>query len=104
MKVAAGVTLTNNIIYGNPYVNLGSAAQAIQNTNLINIDPGFVDEANQDFHLRAGSPAIDAGTVLMSVPDDFDGVPRPQGARPDMGAYESDASGQVTLSGGVALQ
>ena len=40
------------------------------------------------FWLLAGSPAIDAGTVLSEVLKAFDGVTRPQGAGYDIGAFE----------------
>ncbi|WP_437528507.1 right-handed parallel beta-helix repeat-containing protein [Sorangium sp. So ce726] len=40
-----------------------------------------------DFHLRPGSVAIDSGTAVP-VLIDLDGVPRPQGPRWDIGAYE----------------
>ncbi len=48
----------------------------------------FVDYAGYDLHLTADSPAIDAGSSLEAPPEDHDGVPRPQGAAVDMGAYE----------------
>src|SRR5215217_7699497 len=48
----------------------------------------FVDPSG-DFHLKTGSPAIDAGTTLASVGDDLDGNPRPRGNAFDAGAYES---------------
>ena len=37
-----------------------------------------------------GSPTIDAGSSTVASPPtyDFDGTPRPQGARHDIGAYE----------------
>jgi len=38
--------------------------------------------------LLAGSPAIDAGDPTHSIAFDQRGVPRPQGAGPDIGAYE----------------
>ena len=38
--------------------------------------------------LQVGSPIIDAGTALSDVPADFNGVARPQGTAPDIGAYE----------------
>ncbi len=54
----------------------------------IDEEPLFVDAANGDLRLLAGSPCIDMGT-LEGVPDvDIDGVPRPQGTGVDMGAYE----------------
>jgi parallel beta-helix repeat protein len=42
-----------------------------------------------DYHHAPGSPAIDAGVVLAAVPNDLEGVPRPQGATHDIGAYEA---------------
>ena len=42
----------------------------------IDADPLFVDAANSDFRLSAGSPCIDAGT-RVEVYDDLDGNPRP---------------------------
>ena len=47
----------------------------------------FVDHAGFDFHLKAGSPAINAGTVIADVTDDLDGNPRPVGNY-DCGCYE----------------
>jgi parallel beta-helix repeat protein len=62
---------------GSPYAN-----------DLWNVDPLFVDPAAADFHLRPGSPLIDAGDNLGSVTNDFDDIPRPQGAGYDIGAFE----------------
>lgn len=57
----------------------------------LNIDPEWVDPDADDLHLTAGSPVIDMG--LLDPPGglptpDFDGVTRPQGPLPDMGALE----------------
>lgn len=49
--------------------------------------PGLVDAAGPDFRLRPGSLGVDAGEDLGIVRD-FLGSPVPQGAAPDMGAYE----------------
>jgi len=52
-------------------------------------DPLFADPVAGDYHLRAGSAAIDAGTVAPeALPADHDGLPRFQGTAPDLGAYE----------------
>jgi len=51
-------------------------------------NPRFVDAASGDFRLRARSPAIGAADPRVAVSPDYDGVARPQGRRPDAGAYE----------------
>ena len=48
----------------------------------------FLNEPGYDYHLKAGSPAIDVGTTLPDVSDDWDGQPRPVGAGFDIGADE----------------
>ncbi|HET9619922.1 MAG TPA: choice-of-anchor Q domain-containing protein [Kofleriaceae bacterium] len=57
-------------------------------TNIIG-DPKFVDAAAHNFHLRSDSPARDAADpFLVSAAHDYDGTPRPQGPRYDIGAFE----------------
>jgi len=56
--------------------------------DLVDVDPLFVNAAGNDFHLTAGSPAIDRGEARPDVAADHDGVARPQGAGWDIGAYE----------------
>jgi hypothetical protein len=51
-------------------------------------DPLFVNAANNDYHLGRGSPAIDAAAPMQTNSRDRDGVPRPQGTRSDIGAFE----------------
>jgi hypothetical protein len=46
--------------------------------------------AGSNFRLVAGSPAIDAGTAILTVADDHDGLPRPLGSAYDIGAYEAN--------------
>jgi hypothetical protein len=53
----------------------------------VNADPLFVNGSAFDFHLQSGSPAVDSG-INTGIDHDFDGVPRPQGAAYDIGAYE----------------
>ena len=57
----------------------------------LNTDPEFVATGfpgNQfNFHLQAGSPAVDHG-INTGIPIDLDGNPRPVGLLPDLGCYE----------------
>ena len=47
----------------------------------------FVDPEKRDFHLKSGSPAIDAG-IDVGFAIDLDRQPVPTGDAPDIGAYE----------------
>jgi len=95
----SGYTIRNNIFYGNggtiEWID-GSGGSTI-NTNLTT-NPSFVNAAAGDFHLQAGSPAIDAGVTISEVTTDRDKTPRPQGARFDIGAYQYTGSAPRPLS------
>jgi hypothetical protein len=92
---ATNVKIVNNIAYqnkarGNLVTDNGNNSTLY--TNLVGINPIFVNASNQDFHLQSSSPAIDNGSspnsTLFVPAFDFDNVPRPQGAGYDIGAYE----------------
>ena len=58
-------------------------------TGNIDVDPLFVDSERGDFHLRMGSPCINAGTNdFVFMLQDYDGNPRIQRGRVDIGCYE----------------
>jgi hypothetical protein len=61
---------------------------------LCGVAPGVVNASLGSFdgHLRADSPAIDAGTVLGAPSDDLEGHLRD--GKPDIGAYEYSPSGR----------
>jgi IPT/TIG domain len=80
-------TFANNIWFG------GSGSTSFD-SQAINANPLFV-AAGSDFHLQAGSPAIDSGSGVVAalVTNDLDiTTSRPQGAGIDRGAYERLAS------------
>ncbi|MFD2615435.1 right-handed parallel beta-helix repeat-containing protein [Paenibacillus gansuensis] len=77
---------TNLAINHNIYHN---GNPAISGTNDIWGDPLFVNAAGGDFHVQIGSKAIDSGTTNLAPANDFAYSPRPRGAGPDRGAYES---------------
>ena len=90
------VTGSNNLFFGagNP---LGVFSDSVVG------DPMFVSVASNNFHLQAGSPAIDSGATVQ-LGTDYDGVLRPQGSAYDIGAYEypEQASAEGTLSASPA--
>jgi parallel beta-helix repeat protein len=81
-------TYSNNLIHGNSaYVRIrrGDA------NGTVNADPRFVNyrpDGSGDYHLKAGSPAIDAGVSSLAPQDDIDNRPRPIGRGWDIGPYE----------------
>ncbi|MFA7692307.1 MAG: hypothetical protein GX117_00580 [Candidatus Hydrogenedentes bacterium] len=64
-------------------------------------NPDFVNPSAGDFRLSSTSPCMDAGTSDgEDIPStDIDGVPRPQGAGIDMGAYEYYKEDKVPVKG-----
>jgi hypothetical protein len=63
-------------------------------------DPLFVDPIRGDYHLKPGSPAIDAGLANpAAAPSDLDGHARVQGKAPDLGAFETTPASVAGGSG-----
>lgn len=92
--------IKNNIVYGNsgkPFEGIGSGVVL---SNNLTTDPRFVNPAGEDFHLQAGSPAIDKGVTLSEVPNDFYWGTRPFGAAYDIGAIEQGAPPGTAPDGG----
>jgi len=83
---ATGVNVVNNILLG------GTDFQNSPGTNSNNITTSssnlFVNSGAGDYHLAAGSPAIDKGTSSYAPATDLEGKSRPAGAGYDIGAYE----------------
>ncbi len=98
----AGRVLFSNNLYFNAgkgpsgcNYNVGSITVATDAKG-VNADPKFASTSALNFHLTAGSPAIDAGTNT-GVATDFDGVVRPQGSAFDIGAFEFVAGSRAQL-------
>ena len=79
-----GIDAVNNIVWGNAPDFGGSPENDRFN---ILVDPLFVDPADDNWSLRAGSAAIDAGTTDGAPATDYFGQAR-CGAAPDVGAIE----------------
>ncbi len=102
-----GVTVSHNIlkdattetmaaIAGQRFYDMPSLQAAGWGAGSSISDPMFQNVAAADFHLKAGSPAIDTGHD-MGLIRDYDGTPVPAGPRPDIGAFEYSAAGTSRL-------
>ncbi|HEX5925464.1 MAG TPA: choice-of-anchor Q domain-containing protein [Baekduia sp.] len=91
----------SNFAVRTPAANAPGRGVITEGTGNQSADPRFVNPGTGDFHLRAGSPAIDAGTSRgAALALDLDGHPRAQGAALDLGAYETPAPAAAGGSGG----
>jgi parallel beta-helix repeat protein len=74
-------TVRNNICYQNGSDAVKGGSGNAMSNNLLGTNPMFVNAAGGDFHLQAGSPAIDAGMPMPNMAY--------TGTAPDIGAMES---------------
>jgi len=79
-------THTNNLYYMSSMIN-GSGVGYTLGSGEKTGDPQFVSMSGKDFHLKSGSPAIDAG-ALVGYSKDFEDHSVPVGSAADLGAYE----------------
>ncbi len=95
VQSAGTVSLDNCIIDGNSDGDTFIDGSVAQDHDLIGTDPLFVDPSHDDFRVRDGSPAIDAGSDadragLDTI--DLMGLARSQGGAVDCGAHEHRTS------------
>ena len=91
----ASTVLSHNNVFGNGT----DYDSGVLHPTDIQADPLFVDKDNGDYHLRQGSPCVDAGDDTVDAGEtDLDAEPRHSGAHIDIGAYEFPAPVVFTMS------
>jgi hypothetical protein len=87
--VGTGNTAITNLAYGNGAGDFGtgSAGAGLSFSDSISVLPGFLTDGS-NYRLGPSSPAVNRAAGTYSPADDFDGRARPQGAAPDIGAFE----------------
>jgi hypothetical protein len=100
----SGVALDSNLAFGNSRGRLYQANSSLGYTSArwTEADPQFV--APSDFRLLGQSPAIDRAISLTAPPTDKDGNLRPNGAGPDIGAYEANSAAGVAPPPAALIQ
>ena len=102
--VSANLTVDHNLFWGND-------DDGIRGVNPVDGDPLLADPAGWDYHIQAGSPAVDAGAAVPWLTTDMDGDLRPIGLGYDIAADEFyyctaltgvDITGPVTGTAGTA--
>jgi hypothetical protein len=82
-----GNLVIGNLAWHNSHGNLGPMTEGLTLVDNIEAAPRFVSPTN--YRLRRGSPATDAANADYAVGEDYEGIRRPQGAAPDIGAFEA---------------
>ena len=81
-STSTGLDVRNLLILG------GLPPEASHSSNVSVTAQAFVNAAQHDYQLSAGSAAIDVGVAIAEVATDRGGFARPQGAAYDVGAFE----------------
>jgi len=84
--VGSGNIATYNLIWGNSEDDVSRAGMTQQGN--FHAAPRFIDVAAGDLRLQRRSPAVGQALVRYTARIDRNGQPRPQGQRPDLGAFE----------------
>jgi len=83
------VAVDHNVIYAYVVAPINPGCSTIDTSGGNTLaDPMFVDYPNRDLHVQSGSQAVDHANAPWSETSDYAGLARPEGAGPDIGAFE----------------
>jgi hypothetical protein len=91
------ITSNNNLSDDDTADDFGGTGHVVNQTDT----DVFTDPASDDYSLKDGSAAADAGKTIAAVTDDIIGTARPQGDAYDIGAFETEAA--AAAGGGSSL-
>ena len=84
--VGEGNAALTNLVFGNRRGTL--SGPGLRASGTIMGDPLFESRPRDNYRLRARSPALDRARPEFALAVDYDGRRRPEGPRPDLGAFE----------------
>ncbi len=101
----SNITWKNNLAYNGKeglkaFYLSKTTTKSIDNSNVLGVNPMLVnptiDPTTADFHVKSGSPAINAGTSTLGISvNDIENTARVKKSIVDLGAYESDFSTSI---------
>jgi parallel beta-helix repeat protein len=87
-STSTNTIVRNNICWQNSTNAVRDVGTGTVMSNNLTTDPKFGNPATLDLRVTQGSPAIDGGTPVPTVQDDYFKIKRPQGLSYDIGAHE----------------
>lgn len=92
ISTGAAHTVQNNIFFNPGKLDFSPNSNGLYTESKnVDVHPLFVNANLNDFHLQAGSGAIDAGSTIPEITTDINGSLRPYGCCFDIGPYEFGA-------------
>lgn len=86
---STNITLANNLAMSIRPLPTGAVNSVVTNNQLIALGSDFASIAAKDYSLSATSKAVDGGQAKYAPTVDVLNAPRPKGAAPDIGAFET---------------
>lgn len=87
IRPTGAVVIDHNVI-ADRLTPIERGCRSVVDDGKVFANPSFIDYASRGLRLHVPSPVLDVALPDWSPGDDFDRRSRPQGAGPDVGAFE----------------